>query len=426
MRHWGMEMRLIEMWMIRMCLIGMRMIGQWLAGKRLKVQRFVGLRFAGPRFVMLRFAMLRFAGLRFAGQRFAKPRIARPRSAGLQFAALLLLAVVISGCRNGEAAVKYDVIYANEKETGSQAAPVAQETYTIGMVPKATENSYFNLVEDGAREAAEDLGANLLYEGSPVADTGQQIRVIRSLISRKVDLIAVSANDSAKLLSVLREAKQSGIRVITWDSDTEPEGRELFVNMVDPETLGRHLLDALAMQMDETGQYAVLAGASTASNMNEWMKWIKVQNAQYYPDMKLVETAAANDDPQLAYTEAIRLMEKYPDLAGIIGTSSVALPAAAKALEDKRQAGSIHAVGLSTPNLMREYLKNGTVKNATLWSPKRLGYLTIVLAVNLLDGQSPVNGQVVRNVGEIRVKGDSVIMGEPLDFTKDNVDEYVF
>ncbi|MEK5162158.1 autoinducer 2 ABC transporter substrate-binding protein [Paenibacillus sp. FSL R5-0527] len=375
---------------------------------------------------MLRFAMLRLAGLRFAGQRFARPRIARPRSTGLQFAALLLLAVVISGCRNGDAAVKYDVIYSNEKETQSQAAPVAQETYTIGMVPKATENSYFNLVEDGAREAAADLGANLLYEGSPVADTGQQIRVIRSLISRKVDLIAVSANDSAKLLPVLREAKQSGIRVITWDSDTEPEGRELFVNMVDPETLGRHLLDALAIQMDETGQYAVLAGASTASNMNEWMKWIKVQNAQYYPDMKLVETAAANDDPQLAYTEAIRLMEEYPDLAGIIGTSSVALPAAAKALEDKRQAGSIHAVGLSTPNLMREYLKNGTVKNATLWSPKRLGYLTIVLAVNLLDGQPPVNGQVVRNVGEIRVKGDSVIMGEPLDFTKDNVDEYVF
>ncbi|GJM74393.1 hypothetical protein HMSSN036_66090 [Paenibacillus macerans] len=52
--------------------------------------------------------------------------------------------------------------------------------------------------------------------------------------------------------------------------------------------------------------------------------------------------------------------------------------------------------------------------------------MTIVLAVNLLDGQPPVNGQVVRNVGEIRVKGDSVIMGEPLDFTKDNVDEYVF
>ncbi|MCM3701364.1 autoinducer 2 ABC transporter substrate-binding protein [Paenibacillus macerans] len=371
-----------------------------LTGQRLKVQRF-----AGPRSVGLRFTGLRFAALWFTA---------------------LLLAVVIGGCRNGEAAIQYDVIYSNEKETQSQADPVAQETYTIGMVPKATENSYFNLVEDGAREAAADLGANLLYEGSPVADTGQQIRVIQSLISRKVDLIAVSANDSAKLLPVLREAKQSGIRVITWDSDTEPEGRELFVNMVDPETLGRHLLDALAMQMDEAGQYAILSGASTASNMNEWMKWIKAQNAQYYPDMKLVETAAANDDPQLAYTEAIRLMEKYPDLAGIIGTSSVALPAAAKALEDKRQAGSIHAVGLSTPNLMREYLKNGTVKNATLWSPKRLGYLTIVLAVNLLDGQAPVNGQVVRNVGEIRVKGDSVIMGEPLDFTKDNVDEYVF
>lgn len=339
---------------------------------------------------------------------------------------LLLFAIVIGGCQSGDGTVKYEVIYSKDKEIGSQTAQAAKEVYTIGMVPKATENSYFNLVEDGASEAAAELGVNLLYEGSPVADAGQQIRVIRSLIARKVDMIAVSANDSAKLLPVLREAKRSGIRVITWDSDTDPDGRELFINMVDPETLGRHLMDALASQMNETGEYVILAGAFTASNMNEWMSWIKAQNRQYYPQMKLVETAATDDDPQLAYSEAIRLMEKYPDLEGIIGTSSVALPAAAKALKDRRQTGTIHAVGLSTPNLMREYLKTGTVKNATLWSPKRLGYLTIVLAVNMLDGQYPANGQVVRNVGEIRVKGDSVVMGEPLDFTKDNVDEYVF
>mgnify|MGYP001325805046 CR=1 FL=1 len=338
---------------------------------------------------------------------------------------LLLLVMFTLSCQSQDTAAKYEIIHSMGSNSQVQTQTV-EHSYTIGMVPKATENSYFNQVEDGAREAAEDLGVELIYEGSPVADTEQQIRAIRNLIARKVDLLAVSANDAEMLRPVLREAASQHIRVITWDSDTVPDARELFINMVDPETLGRHLMDALALQMGEKGQYAILTGAAGAANMSEWVKWMKLQNSEYYPDMLLMETDATNDDPQKAYSEAVRLIEKYPQLGGLIGSSSVATPAAAQAVIDKGKTAQIHIVGLSTPNLMRTFLHKGTVQNVTLWSPKKLGYLTLVLAKNLLEGGSPVNGENIKNVGENRVKGDTVIMGEPLDFTKTNVDEYAF
>ncbi|GAA3315103.1 hypothetical protein GCM10020331_009300 [Ectobacillus funiculus] len=66
-----------------------------------------------------------------------------------------------------------------------------------------------------------------------------------------MDAIAVAANDPFKLLPVLNEAREQGIKVITWDSDTDPTGRDLFVNTVDPQTLGIHLMDDLAARLNE-------------------------------------------------------------------------------------------------------------------------------------------------------------------------------
>lgn len=335
----------------------------------------------------------------------------------------MVILLFVSACQSRSA--PYEIIYTMEpKKPPAEAAE--QRKYTIGVVPKVMEIPYFNVAEDGAMEAAQDLGVNVVYEGPLIADGAQQAKVIQDLIARKVDVIAVSANDPATLLPVLKRARENGIKVITWDADTLPEARELFVNMVDPETLGRHLLDTLAWTMGEKGEFAIMTGAKSASNLNEWIKWIKIQQQQFYPDMKLVEIVATDDDPQKAYEVAQRLLNNYPDITGIIGNSSVGPPAASQAVKEAGRSGKVKVVGLSTPNLMREYLKDGSAQTATLWSPKKLGYLTVVLAKNLLEGQRPVDGDRIENVGNIRVNGDVVIMGEPLDFMAENVDQYDF
>ena len=339
--------------------------------------------------------------------------------------AALIVAIFVSGCNVRPFAEKYEVIYSMETSGAAEATQNGRK-YTIALVPKVAGIPYFDVAADGAKEAALDLGVEVVYRGPEVADSDEQIEVIRELIEEPVDLLAVSANDPEKLLPVLAEARREGIEVITWDADTQPAGREFFVNMVDPETLGRHLMDTLAWSTREEGEFAIMTGALSASNLNEWIGWIEAQRRQYYPNMKLLAIEATDDDTEKAYEVAKRLLRDYPELDGIIGNSSVGPPAAAQAVKEAGKAGDVRVVGLSTPNVMREHLKEGSAQVATLWSPKKLGYLTVVLAKDYLDGKLPYDGQEVYKVGNIRVNGDMVIMGEPLDFTKENVDQYDF
>ncbi|WP_245629951.1 autoinducer 2 ABC transporter substrate-binding protein [Domibacillus robiginosus] len=311
----------------------------------------------------------------------------------------------------------------------SNLQPEEQEKnqYTIGIVSKLDNIPYFNSVKDGVMEAAEELEVEVLYEGPTVANTkGQQV-IIEKFINQKVDAIAVSANDPIQLAPVLKQARATGIAIITWDSDTEPAARDLFIDMVNPEVLGRHVMDTLAWNTGEHGTFAIMTGSFSASNHNAWLKWIQAQWKEYYPNMKLVEVVATNDDSRNAFIQAQILIKKYPDLAGIIGNSSVGPPAAAKAVEEAGKTGEIAVVGISTPDLMRDYLKNGSAQVVTLWSPKKLGYLTVAMAKSLIDGSETIDFQYVPGVGTIRVSGkDTVIMGEPIDFTKENVDQYDF
>ena len=43
-------------------------------------------------------------------------------------------------------------------------------------------------------------------------------------------------------------------------------------------------------------------------------------------------------------------------------------------------------MGLGTPNQMREFVKDGTVKEFALWSPADLGYLAAYAAAQLASG----------------------------------------
>ncbi|WP_378574872.1 autoinducer 2 ABC transporter substrate-binding protein [Neobacillus cucumis] len=336
----------------------------------------------------------------------------------------LLIAIFVSGCGANDG--KYQIIYNGEQKKEQKNQNKSKEDFTIAIVPKVSGIPYFNAVEEGALEAGKDLNVNVLFEGPPIADWQQQRNIIEDFIQRDVDLIAVSANDPKKLGPVLQKAREKGIRVITWDSDTDANYRELFINMVDPENLGRHLMDNLASKMGEKGEYAIMTGSHAAATSSAWMSYIIKQQEEVYPEMKLVKVVETDDNPQKSYMGAQKLLKDYPNLQGILGSSSVGPPAAAQAVLDAGKTGKVTVTGLSTPNLMRTHLEDGSSQIITLWSPKKLGYLTVSLANDLLKGDKIKDGKHIGKVGNIKIKGDTVIMGLPIDFTRENIDQYDF
>ncbi len=121
-------------------------------------------------------------------------------------------------------------------------------------------------------------------------------------------------------------------------------------------------------------------------------------------------------------------MKAYPDLRGVFGISSVAFPGAAEAVKQAGQTGKVLVTGLSTPNNMKAYVLDGTVKSVILWNTQDLGYLTVYAAEALSTGKLKPGAATFKagRLGDKKIQGDNILLGDILVFTKDNIGKYNF
>ncbi|MCS7254160.1 MAG: substrate-binding domain-containing protein [Armatimonadota bacterium] len=307
----------------------------------------------------------------------------------------------------------------------------SKRAITVLMVPKIKGIDYFNACERGAKEAVKELGGiKLIYEGPTEARVEAQIQLIETWTLRKPDVIAVSCNDPVAISASLKKARQAGIRVLTWDADADAKRsrREFFCNQATFQDVGYSLVDEMVKQVGVNAQVAIVTSSLTAPNQNEWMKWMKRRMQAKYPKMKLVTIQPSEEDQQLAYQKTQEIIRAYPNVKGIFAISSVAFPGAAQAVRDLGKSGKIAVVGLSTPNVMRPFVKDGTVKTVILWNPVDLGYLVIYAARALVDGELKPGMKKLKagRLGEVEVRGDEIILGPPMKFTRDNIDKFNF
>ena len=174
---------------------------------------------------------------------------------------------------------------------------------------------------------------------------------INTLTTQKQDAIVISANDANAVVPALQKAKAAGIKVVTYDSDTAPEGRDLFINQAAAEDLGRSQVQLLAKQIGpEGGEIAILSATPNATNQNAWIEFMKDELSKpEYSKFKLVKTAYGNDDDQKSFEETQGLLQAYPDLKGIISPTTVGIAAAARYLQGSDAKGKVKLTGLGTP-----------------------------------------------------------------------------
>src|SRR4029079_14421964 len=123
------------------------------------------------------------------------------------------------------------------------------------------------------------------------------------------------------------------------------------------------------------GKIAILSATTDAPNQNEWIQWMKeALKDPKYKEMELGDRVVYGDDqPEKSTTEAQALLTIYPDLKGIISPTTVGVAACAQVVESAGKAKDVAVTGLGTPNQMRRFIQNGTVKAFALWSPKDEG-----------------------------------------------------
>jgi rhamnose transport system substrate-binding protein len=300
-------------------------------------------------------------------------------------------------------------------------------TITVAMMPKAKGDPYFVSCRKGAEDAARELGLNLIWDGPTDLDPARQNDIVESWITRGVDVIAVSVENRAALSTTLRKARLRGIPVITWDADAEADARDFFVNQATPEGIGDVIADQTAEILGDQGSFAIITGALTAANQNEWIKYIKARMADRHPRVTLDVIRPSDDDRDKAFAETQTVLRVYPQVRAIAAISAPAVPGAAEAV---RQSGrtDVRVTGLSLPSLCKPYVHSGTAYSVVLWDTNSLGYLTVRVADAIRTGalRRGVTRLAAGRLGSVDVRGDQVILGAPFVFTAKNIDRFDF
>jgi len=330
--------------------------------------------------------------------------------------ALAAAALSLGGCKPGD----------SSSSSGDQ--PPGGDKLLVAFMPKSKGNAYFVSCKQGADEAAKDLGVELIYDGPTTPDPARQNEIVENWITLGVDAIAVACENRDGISTALRKAREKGVNVITYDADALPDARSFFVNQATVEGIGNTLVDEAARLLGGEGEYAIITASLTAGNMIAWQQAIEKRNADRYPNLKRVALRPCDDLKDKAQQEAATLLSAHPNLKLIMAICSPAVPGAAEALKQAGKAGQVRLIGLGLPNENKAYVNGGVTDTIILWKTLDLGYLAVETAAALAKGELKpgATGFRSRKLGEIKIEGDQILLGEPFKFTKDNINQFDF
>jgi len=331
---------------------------------------------------------------------------------------------------------------ADESGSGSGAAGEAVtieggDDMSSILLPKCTGIAVFDQANEGAQEAAEELGTGdpEFLGPSTCEDPTGQIETMTNAATQGVDAVMISNNAGEQIQSGVDAATDADVSVVSWDSPIPSgEGESLFVAQVDFDETGVVMADmALEILGEDGGTFAILSASPDAANQNAWIEALETAlEDEQYASLELVDTVYGNDDADESYDQALALVDSHPDLELIMAPTTVGIAAAAKAMTDEGLCETVKVSGLGLPEEMRAYTESGCAPQFALWSFVDLGYLTYYATYGIATAQiEAAEGQTFTagRMGEYTIEADPtrdaglrIVMGPFTVYTEENID----
>lgn len=262
-----------------------------------------------------------------------------------------------------------------------------EKVYKLIFIPKTTDltNGFWSSLIDGAELGAEELGAEIeVYGPGTEEEVEEQIEMIRSCIEQKPDAMLVAPGDYSQTTEVLREVKESGIKLILLDSLIDQNIADAVVctdNYRAGVELGEYA-KSLADKDSVIGIVAHVKGASTAVDRERGIR----DGLGVYEE-QVADTVFCNSSYDRAYTLTQEMLTRYPDMDVLIGTNEYAAVGAARAVKEMGMEEQIQMVGFDNSIEEIQYLEEGIFQAIIIQKPFNMGYLGVEQAINVLTNR---------------------------------------
>jgi ribose transport system substrate-binding protein len=300
---------------------------------------------------------------------------------------------------------------------GSKFQCESGETYIMNVMVSA--HPYWVPVYQGFKQAAEALGCETVFSGTPDYDITKQIASFEQDLVKKPAGILLHPMQSDPFIEPINRAIESGVEIVTFAADSPNSKRTAYITS-DNIAEAKFAAEEIVKQVGDSGEYAVLENPGQSNHDLRVTALISYME-QNYPNMKLVGRQATNQDSNAAYRATASILQANPNLKAMwIPEAGSAEGAVAAVLEAKADVLIMHAD--VTPTTL-EHIKAGNIHMAL--NPNQgiqgfVGFVATYMAVNS-DMFDPFNDYKVSGYNPMQIpfidNGFAVI-------TKDNADSY--
>ena len=206
---------------------------------------------------------------------------------------------------------------------GGQQGDPATAALRIAVIPKGTTHEFWKMVHAGAIKAGREINSGsgrkveIIWKGPLKEDnTEEQINLVRTFISTKVDGIVLAPLDKTALVRPVREATSRGVPVVIFDSGLDAEVGKDFATYVATDNYQGGVLGAkrLGEVLGGKGKAILLryqvGSESTMQRENGFLDTMKKE----FPDITLISTdQRAGATEEQAYQKSQNLLTRFKD-----------------------------------------------------------------------------------------------------------------
>ena len=261
----------------------------------------------------------------------------------------------------------------------------------IAVIPKGTTHNFWKSVEAGARRAAAEVDAEVIWKG-PLRedDRADQIAVVQQFVASDADAIVLAPLDATALRRPAQAAMSRGKPVVIFDSALNGEAGTDFVSFVATNNhLGGQLGgEELARLINGKGKVVLLRYAEgSASTMEREAGFLEVMAR--HPGIEIiVDNRYAGATISTAQDAAMNLLDKLREADAIFTPNESSTQGMLLALRQTGLSRSKVLVGFDTSPFLLAALNRGDVRALVAQNPTRMGYLGVKTAVAHLRGEA--------------------------------------
>ena len=290
------------------------------------------------------------------------------------------------------------------------------DAYTMVTVVKAQTIPWFQRMSVGVQEFADETGIDARQEGADDVSPEKQVAIIQNLIAQQPTAITVVPNSPEALESVLAQAREQGIIVVSHEA-TGIENVDINIEAFDNASYGSGIMDNLGECTGGEGEYVQFVGGFTAKTHMEWVEAGYQNQLENFPGMTRVEEPIeSTDNQETAYERAKEILAKYPNIKAFQGSAGNDVPGIGRAVQEAGLEDEICVMGTSIPSVANQYLTDGSIDKIFFWDTALAGKAQLEIARILADGGTIEEGTDLGIEGYTSLKKlegyDNVFVGD--------------